>query len=165
MRRKRLYAHFGLVYYCSSVLEHGVANALCILELLKGRRGSNTREEWEVRVDKHFDDSFAKTLGRLKAQLARHQARSAALGNIMADLEKCVAERNFLAHHFWRDQASGWFTNKGRASMTERLAQARELFLETDKKLDAAIQPFADRFGLTADGERRMMERIKREAL
>jgi len=31
---KELYAHFGLAFYCSSVLEHGVANAIFIFELI-----------------------------------------------------------------------------------------------------------------------------------
>jgi hypothetical protein len=60
---KELYAHFGLAFYCSSVLEHGVANAIFVLELLEGRGGAKTREDWEALVDKHFEDSFAKTLG------------------------------------------------------------------------------------------------------
>jgi hypothetical protein len=97
-------------------------------------------------------------------QLARHHERSPALAGIVTDLEKCVAERNFLAHRFWRERATHWFSRKRRASMLHRLEEARDLFTETDKKLDAAIQPFADRYGLTADAMRFELELIKQEA-
>ena len=130
---KELYAHFGLTSYCSSVLEHGIANAILILELLEGRGGAKTREEWEALVDKHFEESFQKTLGNLKNHLARHQQHSSALARVMTNLERCVDERNFLTHHFWREYASQWFTREGRASMIQRLEKAREPFSETDK--------------------------------
>jgi hypothetical protein len=161
---KELYAHFGLAFYCSSVLEHGIANAILILELLEGRGGAKTRAEWEAHVNKHFEDSFAKTLGKLKNQLARHHERSPVIANVMTDLERCVDERNFLAHHFWRERATYWYTQKGRASMVQRLEEARELFSDTDRKLEAAIQPFADRYGFTPDVQRYELELIKREA-
>jgi hypothetical protein len=48
--------------------------------------------------------------------------------------------------------------------MVHRLEKARDLFRETDKKLAAAMQPFADRHGLTVDVTRSELERMKREA-
>jgi hypothetical protein len=161
---KELYAHFGLAYYCSSVLEHGIANALLILELLEGRGGAKTREEWEALVDKHFDESFEKTLGKLKNHLARHQQRSPILSKVMPALDRCVGERNFLAHHFWREYATAWFTVRGRERMIQRLEQSRELFSNTDRELEAAVRPFAAQQGITPDLERSTMELIKREA-
>jgi hypothetical protein len=161
---KDVYAHFGLAYYSSSVLEHEIANAIFTLELLEARVGVKTQEEWGAVVDTHFEESFEKTLGKLKTRLAGHQQRSLTLASVMPYLERCVAERNFLAHHFWRESAAQWFTRKGREFMVQRLEKARELFSETDKKLEAAIQPFAHRFGFTAELERRELELIKREA-
>ena len=52
---KELYAHFGLAFYCSSVLEHGVANAIFILELMDKGREVKTRQEWETLVDNQFE--------------------------------------------------------------------------------------------------------------
>jgi hypothetical protein len=161
---KELYAYFGLALYCSSVLEHGVANAIFILELMDKRREVKTRQEWETLVDNHFENSFAQTLGRLKKQLVGHRGRSSALASLITDLDKCVEERNFLAHHFWREYAAEWFTTAGRDGMVQRLEEARDLFSETDSKLEAAIRPFAIRHGFTPDLERLGMELIKREA-
>jgi hypothetical protein len=72
---KELYAHFGLAFYCSSVLEHGVANTIFILELINKRRDVKTRQEWETLVDNYFENSFGQTLGRLKNQLVGHRGR------------------------------------------------------------------------------------------
>jgi hypothetical protein len=69
-----------------------------------------------------------------------------------------------LAHHFWRECATQWFTAAGREGMVQRLEEARDLFSETDSKLEAAIRPFAIRYGFTPDVERLGMELIKREA-
>jgi len=113
---KELYAHFGRAFYHSNVLEHGVVNAIYVLDVLKKREGAETRDEWEALADKHFIGSFAKTLGRLKNELTQHRERSLTLASIITDLGKCVKERNFLAHHFWREHATHWFTRKGRES-------------------------------------------------
>jgi hypothetical protein len=161
---KELYAHFGLAFYSSSVLEHGVANAIFILELMDKRPEVKTRQEWETLVDNYFENSFAQTLGRLKYQLVGHRGRSSALASIIPDLDKCVEERNFLAHHFWRENATEWFTAAGREGMVQRLEEARDFFSETDSKLEAAIRPFATCYGFTPDLERLSFELIKREA-
>jgi hypothetical protein len=159
---KELYAHFGLAFYFSSGLEHGVVNALLILEILDKRRNVKTHAEWEMLVDAHFDSSFAKTLGRLKTQLARHHARSTALASLIPDLDRRVEERNFLAHHFWRDCSIQWFTPDGREEMTHRLEEVRDLFRYTDKKLEAAIQPFAEQHGITPELIQQAAREMKR---
>jgi hypothetical protein len=162
---KELFAHFGLAYYFSSVLEHGVVNALLILEIFDKRRNVKTHAEWEMLVDAHFDSSFAKTLGRLKTQLARHNARSTILSNLITDLDRCVEERNFLAHHFWRDCSIKWFTRDGREEMNHRLEGVRDLFRYTDKQLEAAIQPFAKQHGITPELLQQTSREMKREYL
>jgi hypothetical protein len=160
---KELYAYFGLAFYCSSVLEHGVANALMALELLEGRGGARTQAEWETLVDRHYESSFAKTLGTLIRQLPRHHQRLPELAAMAADFEQSLKERNFLAHHFWREHAEHWFTSEGRTTMVQRLEEARDLFATTDRKLDAAVQPFEARHGITREAVSREMEQILRD--
>jgi len=161
---KELYAYFGLAFYCSSVLEHGIANAILILELLDGLGGAKTRREWEMLVDKHFEESFSQTFGKLKNRLSRHNDRFQELKDVMSDIEKCVGERNFLAHHFWRENAMRWFTRTGREAMVQRLEQARELFSETDKKLEVVTRPLAERHGITEDVRHYELGLIKKQA-
>src|SRR5665213_2893893 len=99
---RELYAHFGLAFYCSNVLEHGIANALLILELMEGRAGAKNRVEWEALVDQHFEDSFEKTFGKIRQRIASHERRLATFFSVLVDLVLFVDERYFLAHHFWR---------------------------------------------------------------
>ena len=86
------------------------------------------------------------------------------LSNLMPDLDRCVCEGNFSAHRFWREHATHWFTRRGRERMIQRLAEARELFSETDRKLETVTRPFKERYGITPDLERTTMELIAREA-
>jgi hypothetical protein len=48
--------------------------------------------------------------------------------------------------------------------MVHRLEEARELFFGTDKKLEAAIQPFAERYGITPDFIAASLVEMKLEA-
>ena len=136
---KELYAHFGLTFYCSNVLEHGVANALLVLGLLNGWGGAETKKQWETLVDNHYESSFSQTLGKLIDQLKRYTEQFSNVPDILSDLHRCVKERNFLTHHFWREFALHWYTHDGRRAMFNRLEEIRELFLQTDRKLDATI--------------------------
>jgi hypothetical protein len=160
---KEIYAHYGLAIYCSSVLEHGAANALLVLELFEGRGGAKTKTEWESLVDKHYEESFARTLGQLIKRLSEHHA--ATVSTLVPDLKNCVTKRNFLVHHFWREHALHWFTSEGRAAMAAELEEARELFSSTDKKLEAVIEPIEKQRGVTDELIRAMREAEMREAL
>jgi hypothetical protein len=162
---KEVYAHYGLTIYCSSVLEHGAANALCILELLPGRVGAKTRSEWETKVDSHYADSFAETLGRLIKRLKSHSSVLGELGTLAPDLEQCVVRRNFLVHHFWRERATYWFTDRKRRAMIQELETDRELFWNTDKKLEAAMEPIAAKHGVTPEHMQATEDAMMREAM
>lgn len=140
---KDLYAHFGLAYYLSNVLEHGIANALLVLELLE-KREEVSQETWEQLVDKHYEASFDKTFGKLKNQIAKHQQDYLELATVIPDIEKCVIERNFLAHHFWRENSMVVLDTDGRKIMIKRLEKARDLFREADKSLDNAMRPLLE---------------------
>jgi hypothetical protein len=159
---KELYAHFGLAYYCANVLEHGIVNALCYIDLLDQRKTCRTRQEWERMVDAHFDNSFSQTFGRLKSQIAGHAGTVPDIAALMGDLEACAKERNFLAHHFWREYGGHWFSKAGRAAMVARLKAARDMFFDTTARLDAAVEPFAERHGLSKDVREHELEIMKR---
>jgi hypothetical protein len=146
---KEIYAHFGLAFYISNVLEHGIVNALLFLDTFQDPQRCTNREQWENLIDKHFDDSFKMTLGQLKKRLVIHKDKFSQLDAIVPELEKCLLERNFLAHHFYREYAQHWFSSNGRAEMVERLEAAREFFHATDRKLEAIIQPLMGKYGFT----------------
>lgn len=161
---KEIYAHFGLAFYESNCLEHGVANALCYIKIFLQRKSCGSQKEWEGLIDKHFDESFEETLGRLIKQLEFHQDTLPSLLIVMADLEKCRDERNFLAHHFYREYAQGWFSFKGRKEMIERLQSSFELFFLTDRKLTAAVKSLAEKYGLTEEAIEKCWSEMMKEA-
>jgi hypothetical protein len=161
---KELYAHFGLAFYCSNLLEHEIANALFILELLDGRGGAKTKDEWEALVDKYFEDSFERTLGKLRQRLSIHQHQLHGIASVMDDLAECVQERNFLAHHFWREHAVHWHTRNGRELMVQRLEKARDLFSKVDNALQTTLAPHARRHGITEEMVRRELALFRCEA-
>jgi hypothetical protein len=60
---KTTFAHFGLAYYQSSVLEHEIVNVLAVNRLV------HAREDAEQLLLNPFDDKFKDTMGRLIKQL------------------------------------------------------------------------------------------------
>ena len=163
--QQHFYWVLALAIYCAAVLEHGAANALCIFELLPGRSGAKTRSEWEAKVDKHYADSFGKTMGRLISRLRPHMSSSNELASLVADFECCVLRRNFLVHHFWRERSANWLIDQKRLAMIQELEVDRELFWNTDKKLQAAIEPVAARHGITPEHMQTTENEMMREAL
>jgi hypothetical protein len=158
---KEMYARFGVAYYCASVLEHSIVNALCLIEVIEQRSSAASKGMEEI-VDYHFDRSFTKTLGKLKTKLLGHVSSISTLEELVNDLDLCKKERDFLAHHFWREHAEHWFTRAGLDQMVERLTSARDLFSQTTKKIDAAVEPIAERYGMgraARDNEFELMKR------
>jgi len=47
--------------------------------------------------------------------------------------------------------------------MVQRLEKARDLFSQTDRALEAAVQPLENRYGITEDLKRRELELMKQE--
>lgn len=161
---KEIYAHFGLTFYASNCLEHAIVNALCFLAIFPNRKNYNSQKDWENLVDSYYEDSFEKTFGQLKKKLESHKDVFPSLLVVIPDLEKCLVERNFLAHHFYREHAQHWFSLRGRKEMIEKLEIARELFYATSRKLDSAVKPLAEKYGLTDELFEEFYSTVKLEA-
>jgi hypothetical protein len=67
---KEVYARFGLAVYFAQVLEHGIVNALVILDLIPSRRHlARSADEWGSEVDAFMDRHFQATMGRMMRNL------------------------------------------------------------------------------------------------
>lgn len=63
---KEVYARFGLAVYYGQVLEHGLVNAMAILQLFPHRQtNAHDRAHWSAAVDGLMDRHFQTTLGRM----------------------------------------------------------------------------------------------------
>lgn len=155
---KEICAHFGLAYYMSNVLEHGIVNALFAIEFLERRSDYNTIKKWHVAVDTYYDFNFTKTLGALKKSLSRHQNSLVLLEDVLPHLDKCLHSRNYLAHQFWRIEYSASISNENTHRVIGELERIRDHFKDTDNKLEELIWPLLNANGITKELARDYMQ-------
>ena len=146
---KEVYARFGLAVYCAQVLEHGLVNALVVLELIPARRAdAKTRDEWSATVDAFMDRQFETTMGRMMRALRFVTEVPSDLDGVLAD---ALRRRNWLAHDFFRQRAESFMTRVGREHMLREVDACRLVFQDADARLDAVMVPLRQRAGLTEE--------------
>src|SRR6266702_1436023 len=91
---KTVYAHFGLAVYLSQVLEHGLANALLVFDLVPRAGKVATPDTWPQKVDEFYDEHFRKTLGVLIQRMKAIAPVSSELEDILA---RALEKRNWLS--------------------------------------------------------------------
>ena len=159
--QKTVYAHFGLAIYMSQVLEHGLANALLVLDIVPRASAVATPESWPEKVDSFYDAQFKRTLGSLI-----HRMRELTL--VPAELEQVLKQaletRNWLSHHYFRERAMDFLSEAGRDRMTAELEEARDLFDAADKALDAVVRPIRQRYGYSEEILAKLEEEMFKEA-
>lgn len=148
-QHKDVFAHFGLALYFAQVLEHGLVNALVVVDHLpKELRRRTSQEAWEEGVDAFMDKHFLNPMGRL---IRRLEGVWKAPDGIEEVLHQALERRNWLAHDYFRERATDWFSADGRKRMIDELVSCQELFRNADKALEQAIQPLRDRYGITEE--------------
>ena len=124
--RKEVHAHFGLCMYFAQVFETGLINILTALETAQSK--VPTREAFEASYVRH--ESF--TFGNLMKALAAHKF-------LPNDIEKeaygLKADRDHLAHRFFREHDLDELTVGGCYAMIEELEARRERFRALDKRV------------------------------
>lgn len=159
---KEVYARFGLAIYFAQVLEHGIINALVILDLIPSRRHlARSADEWGSEVDAFMDRHFQATMGRMMRNLRDTT-------QVDDDLEQLLSEalrkRNWLVHDFFRERATEFMSSPGREQMISEVDGCRDLFQSADKRLEATVVPLRRRAGLTDELLAREYERMQKEA-
>ena len=144
---KEVYARFGLALYGAQVLEHGLVNALLMMDLIPTRRHeARSEEEWGKQVDAFVDRHFEETMGRLLKKLARVTETPRDLGSL---LREALEKRNWLAHHFFRVRAWEFTNERGREAMIHELDEAHALFRRADQRLTDIVNPVRKAHGIT----------------
>lgn len=159
---KEVYARFGLAVYYAQVLEHGIVNALVILDLIPSRRYlARSADEWGSGVDAFMDRHFQVTMGRMMKNLRD-------ITQLDNDLEQLLSgalrKRNWLVHDFFRERAAEFMSSPGREQMLSEIDRFRDLFQSTDKRLEATVAPLRRQAGLTDELLAREYERMQKEA-
>lgn len=144
---KEVYARFGFAVYQAQVLEHGIVNALVLLDLIPSRRHlARSAEEWGSAVDNFMSRNFEKTMGRMIKDLKT-------VASVPGDLEEmltiALTKRNWLAHDFFREHAEDFMNASGRDRMIAEAGQCREIFVAADQRLFEVTTPLRIASGLT----------------
>jgi hypothetical protein len=143
---KDVYANFGLAIYQAQCLEHGIVNAMVILDLIPHQRKlAKSASEWAELVDSFTDSKFELTLGKMIRALKKLTSVDPLL---QGQLAEALAIRNWLAHHYFRERAEPFLTQAGRDSMLSELEAAQAIFSQADSALDAAVKPAREKAGL-----------------
>jgi hypothetical protein len=126
------------------------------LEFLTGvtdrikREGRKTfdRRRYEADFDAFMDGQHAQTLGNLLKRVSRLAALPAPLQTLVVEAK---AKRDFLAHHYFREQAEQFASRRGRDRMIEELDAAMAVFDAADKTLEQFLEPHRSSLGLTKE--------------
>ena len=112
---KEVYAHFGLAIYLSQVLEHGIGNALVYASLIPNNIGKiRSSSEWHEKFDQFLGAHFEKTLGRMISALKTELTVPDDLESL---LSAALKNRNWLAHHYFRERSDEFMNEAGRMKM------------------------------------------------
>ena len=158
---KTVYAYFGLAIYASQVLEHGLVNALLVLDLIPKASAIATPETWADKVDSFYETEFKRTLGSLVRRLRDVTTVSNELEEL---LRRALEKRNWLSHHYFRERAMEFLSVTGRDQMITELEEVRELFDAADKALDAVMKPIRQQYGYTDELLAKTEEEMLRQA-
>jgi hypothetical protein len=155
---KEVYARFGLAVYFAQVLEHGLVNALVILDLIPNRRHlASSRERWGADVDAFMDRNFEATMGRLMSKL--HEC-----AQVAPDLEKLLMDalqtRNWLVHDYFRERAVEFMSGNGREQMLREIDDCRERLAAADRRLEEVTTPLREQAGITSEVLKREYQRL-----
>jgi hypothetical protein len=152
-QQKEVYARFGLAAYQAQVLEHGLVNLLIVARQATGQVTPSS-------INTDFDRLFRLSMGALLEQTEKEQLT-------VADTElwsRALAERNRLAHHYFREHAENFMSPEGRELMLKDADAARLLFVRADEAATRVLFSISQRWGMTPDVARAVAEIMEAEA-
>jgi len=129
-QNKEIYAYFGLAAYLASVFEEGVAIETTMLQLIKDLREHKiaTKLQWEQRHDEQMARAHKLPLGPALARLASLLELPLKTRQLF---DEALRTRNYLIHHFFRDEIHEFYTAPGRERMYAKLKSYVDLWVST----------------------------------
>lgn len=143
---KEVYAHFGLLFFKFSLVEHSLINALTfhhVGQQLAARR-IRTKEDWEQASDDGYNNARQKTFGNL----VRTVSNIVEFVPFIERLSALKDHRDYFAHHFFRDDIGIYMSDEGSWHVLYEIKRLREQLLAVDKELSLATGEMSERFGL-----------------
>jgi len=129
------------------VLEHGLVNALLILDLIPSRRHlARSPDEWSTAVDAFMDRQFETTMGQMMKALRDVTPVPSDVESLLRD---ALRRRNWLAHDFFRERATEFMSTLGRQQMLSEVDECRACFEAADKRVDEIVRTLRIKAGIT----------------
>jgi hypothetical protein len=147
VQTREVFARYGLAMYKAQVLEHGMVNAVIIGRMMPTIRQYPDRSAWENAFDQAYDSELAKTFGNMLRAL-----ESLALPDeLMVRLRNAKADRDRLAHRFFREHDVNLLGFSGRTRMIAECEEIIERFSSVDVDLETFVRPECERYGITSE--------------
>lgn len=120
---REVYAHAGLALYWAQCFEMSLSNFLLLMKRMDGDLISESEfNSYEAGLQK-------QTLGKLLNSVRKIAVLDdKAFEFVNAALDK----RNFIAHHYFRERAEGFFSGKGKSAMIDELIHIQNVFRRAD---------------------------------
>ena len=156
---KEVYAHFGLVFFSFSLIEHSLINAVTFDGAFKeGRRKKiRTQSEWEHLVDKHFARATKATLGTLIKGLSGIREYD----SVVSRLDAANRKRNYLVHHFFREEIAYFSSNEGLWFLLSEIMKVRREVESIEPILGECFARVCARIGLPKPTEDQLRGAMK----
>ena len=145
---REVFARYGLAMYQAQVLEHGIVNALRVIEFIPRAKDFTSFGIWNETFDRFLDDQFDFTFGNLVRRLEATKFLSQPM---MEDMRSAKFLRDTLAHRFFRDFAEDFLTIGGSQKMVDFCDDCSRRFHVIDRALEVCIMPLRIRLGFTDD--------------
>jgi hypothetical protein len=148
---REVFANAGLAFYLAQVLEHGLVN------LVAAARAADGSYATPDDVDDTIAQLFGKTMGgQLRAALEAVLFTPAQTEK----LERALAARNQLAHHFFRERADDLGSEEGRNRLLAELNEMQEQFQSIERELEPYLWSLFSKSGITREMFERGFEQL-----
>lgn len=141
---REAFARYGRAHYAIQTLEYELVNTYGVLSLLPERKEVED-EAWEGRVDEFFDTTFTHTFGTM---LGKIRKTGVVPDDLIARLEACKPERDFLVHRFFRFYIDGGADDL-EGEMISRSDAAYDVFMALNHDLETFSLGLAEHYGIT----------------
>jgi len=166
---KETFAYFGRAYYMANVFETGLAISIMQLDFLVETRKRYVAErpktfdrpKYEADFDAFMDHQHAKTLGNLIKSACKFSEISHL---IEPHFQNAKNQRDYLAHHFFRERALEFSSRRGRERLILELDELHDVFEHAGRLLDEAMAPHRKMLGVTPEMQAQMMDKFRKES-
>lgn len=139
---KEVYAHAGLALYLAQCFEMAMQNFIVLYHLATNKRISRAE------LDAVDDQTKRKTMRSLLAKVRKRCRFDPGSTEV---IERALVERDYLAHHYFKEMSDLFFSSSGRQKMIDRLLEMQRTFQIADTAMEAVNRALADSVGITQE--------------